>query len=232
MDNLDSRSSLIQSGDLLFTNDGSIDGRSAAVKSGEVSVNQDGTARANSVAINSGDLKLAPSMVDGASDRRDWRVGERDVIFEKAQPIAGMDSNHATDAYGNMIYKPNVGQDTQQGWTGDHGTALANQGTYHPNNLHPMQMAQNKSKGSMSTTEYGATNPEPMGITVPEYNAVHSSGVDQRSSDVRSGDLSFNNDGSVDGRSSAVRSGEVLKTKDGGVDGRSSAVKSGAVKLK
>jgi hypothetical protein len=160
------------------------------------------------------------------SDRRNFTKSEKEYAWEKADTIPGRNPDYyRADKAGNVVSKPQYGKDSDMGYNIDHSKPLAENGTYHKNNIQVLQTSQNKSKGSDYPYNYSS---EPQrGISaapVPD--------VDLRSSATRSGDLHFKPDGTVNRNSSAVRDGSVLVTKDGHVDGRSAAVKDGSVKFK
>jgi len=73
-----------------------------------------------------------------------------------------------------------------------------------------------KQIGNMKISDGGVGRPTLVkNAALPE----HPENVDLRSSAVRDGSLTFNNDGTVDKRCSAVRSSDVLVTVEGNVDG-------------
>lgn len=70
-------------------------------------------------------------------------------VWEKGAPIKGKNPDvYRSDIYGNEMYRSSYGQDTPKGWSIDHSKPQSKGGTDHLNNLQPMQMAANKSKGN------------------------------------------------------------------------------------
>jgi len=151
------------------------------------------------------------------------------------RPIPGLNENRTrSDKFENVITHSSYGKDTAQGWDGDHSKPLSEGGTYHPNNLQPLQAGVNRYEKS-DNHPFQPDSSSNYGKSVQTYREEHNyapPSTDGRSSAVKTCDLRFNASGEVDRTSASVRSGETLVRKDGQVDGRSSSVKSGDVLLK
>lgn len=224
---VDHRSALIRSGDLRFNDDGTVDRRSSAVRSGEAHVRSDGSVDQRSSAVRAGAVAPRPSHT--GEDRRSFSDSEIEAAWNRGSIIPGKDpSRYRTDRVGNALYWNSYGKLTLKGWDVDHSKPLSQNGTYHPNNLQPLQSTQNRyDKRDSYPFDYSSAIPQ--GTTPRDMAPTN---VDRRSSTVKTGDLTFNADGTVDKHSGSVKSREVLVTQKGNVDRRSVAVKSGDVKFK
>ena len=69
-------------------------------------------------------------------------------VWNKAGKVRGKDPNlYRRDVFGNVIYKPSYGKDSDMGWEVDHKKPLAKGGTDHRRNLQALQTKANKEKG-------------------------------------------------------------------------------------
>ena len=60
--------------------------------------------------------------------------------WNKAEDIGGKNPNlYRKDKFGNVLYKPSYGKDSEMGWEIDHSKPKSKGGTDHPNNLQIMQ---------------------------------------------------------------------------------------------
>lgn len=70
-------------------------------------------------------------------------------IWEKGRRVRGKNADlYRKDTFGNVMYRPSYGKDTSMGWSVDHSKPKSKGGTDHLNNLQPMNMSANKSKGN------------------------------------------------------------------------------------
>jgi hypothetical protein len=97
-----------------------------------------------------------------------------------------IDFNSSKLTRSDKIKYSEYGKDSEMGWNVDHSKPLAENGTYHPNNLQALQTAQNKSKNATYPYEY-SENQKGVSPVAPD--------VDLRSSAVRSQSLTFKPDG-------------------------------------
>jgi len=225
MNQIDKRSQDVRDQSLRFTIDGKVDQRSQAVKEGRILPRGDGGIHEGSSAIYQGTTLLSPSYV--GEERRAFTQEEIDAAWEKGEVAPGQDPDlYRQDKSGNIIYQYSYGKDSDMGWNVDHSKPLHEGGTYHPNNLQPFQTEQNKAKGSVYP--YNFADNEPRGITqVQEYTPI-----DERSHEVRSGDVTINKDGKPRKNCKAVNQGDVLLTPNGEVDPTSPAVQEGSLRFK
>ena len=67
----------------------------------------------------------------------------------KAEDIGGKNPNlYRKDKFGNVLYKPSYGKDSEMGWEIDHSKPKSKGGTDHPNNLQIMQTTANRQKSN------------------------------------------------------------------------------------
>ena len=72
----------------------------------------------------------------------------KDDVWDKAKEIRGKDPDlYRRDPYGNEIYKPSYGKDSEKGWEIDHIKPVSEGGSDHLRNLQAMQTAQNRELG-------------------------------------------------------------------------------------
>ena len=72
----------------------------------------------------------------------------KDDVWEKAKPIRGKDpEQHRQDPYGNEMYKPSYGKDSDKGWEIDHIKPASQGGSDHLSNLQAMNTAKNRELG-------------------------------------------------------------------------------------
>ena len=73
---------------------------------------------------------------------------KKDQVWDKGQKIRGKNPDlYRKDIKGNVIYKPSYGKPTEMGWEIDHSKPQVKGGTDHLNNLQPLQVEANRSKG-------------------------------------------------------------------------------------
>jgi hypothetical protein len=70
-------------------------------------------------------------------------------IWQKGTSVRGKNPNlYRKDIYGNVMYKPSYGLNSEMGWQVDHSKPQSKGGTDHLNNLQPMNSQANKEKGN------------------------------------------------------------------------------------
>lgn len=74
---------------------------------------------------------------------------KKDQVWEKGNTIKGKNPNlYRKDQFGNEMYKPSYGKNTEKGWEIDHSKPQSKGGTDHLNNLQPMNSKANRQKGN------------------------------------------------------------------------------------
>ena len=69
----------------------------------------------------------------------------KDDVWEKAKPIRDKDPElYRQDPYGNEMYKPSYGKDSDKGWVIDHIKPESHDGSDHLRNLQAMNTAKNR----------------------------------------------------------------------------------------
>lgn len=72
---------------------------------------------------------------------------QKDRVWAKAKPVRGRDPNlYRQDPYGNLIYKPSHGKDSEMGWEVDHIKPIAQGGSDATVNLQALKTAVNREK--------------------------------------------------------------------------------------
>ena len=72
----------------------------------------------------------------------------KDDVWEKAKPIRGKDPDvYRQDPYGNEMYKPSYGKDSEMGWEIDHIKPESKGGSDDLRNLQAMNTAKNRELG-------------------------------------------------------------------------------------
>ncbi len=72
---------------------------------------------------------------------------EIDKVWEKGKPIKGKNPNtHRKDRYGNEIYKPSYGKNTEKGWEIDHKKPIKKGGSDSMRNKQPLKTEENRKK--------------------------------------------------------------------------------------
>lgn len=164
------------------------------------------------------------------AERRQFTQGEKEYMWDKAKPVAGLNGSYAQDAMGNIIKKQDYGNyNSPYGWDGDHSKPLSKNGSYHKNNIHALQSEQNR-VAKNDQYPYHYNQEQAVGISAQSFQQA--TPIDLRSSNIKSGSLHLTPNGNVDMRSSAVKSGEVFFKQDGSVDKRCSAYKNGSLLFK
>lgn len=70
-----------------------------------------------------------------------------DQIWDKGSVIRGKNPDlYRKDKFGNEMYKPSYGLNSEKGWNVDHSKPQALGGTDHLNNLQPMNSRANSAK--------------------------------------------------------------------------------------
>lgn len=74
---------------------------------------------------------------------------EKNDAWEKGKPIKGKNpKTHRKDAYGNEIYKPSYGKNSEKGWEIDHKNPKSKGGSESSRNKQPLQTKENRKKGN------------------------------------------------------------------------------------
>ena len=72
----------------------------------------------------------------------------KDDVWEKAKPMRSKDPDvYRQDPYGNEMYKPSYGKDSEKGWEIDHIKPESQGGSDHLRNLQAMNTAKNRELG-------------------------------------------------------------------------------------
>ncbi len=72
---------------------------------------------------------------------------KKDEVWNKGQKVRGKDSDlYRKDKFGNTMYKPSYGKNSDMGWEIDHSKPQSKGGTDHLNNLQPMNTQANRQK--------------------------------------------------------------------------------------
>ena len=72
---------------------------------------------------------------------------QKETAWNKAQPIKGKNPDlYRKDPYGNTMYKPSYGKQSEMGWEVDHKYPVAKGGTDSSRNLQAVQWEENRSK--------------------------------------------------------------------------------------
>ncbi len=72
---------------------------------------------------------------------------QNDRVWAKAKVVRGRDPNlYRQDPYGNVIYKPSYGKDSEMGWEVDHIKPIAQGGSDATVNLQALKTAVNREK--------------------------------------------------------------------------------------
>jgi len=73
---------------------------------------------------------------------------KEDEVWEKGQKVRGKNPDlYRKDKFGNTMYKPSYGKNSEMGWEIDHSKPQSKGGTDHLNNLQPMNTQANREKG-------------------------------------------------------------------------------------
>ena len=73
---------------------------------------------------------------------------QKQAAWEHAKPISGKNPNlYRKDAYGNVIYKPSYGIQSNMGWEVDHKRPVSKGGSDSERNLQAVQWEENRVKG-------------------------------------------------------------------------------------
>ncbi len=68
-------------------------------------------------------------------------------VWDKGQKVRGKDPDlYRKDKFGNIMYKPSYGKNSEMGWEIDHSKPQSKGGTDHLNNLQPMNTQANHQK--------------------------------------------------------------------------------------
>lgn len=74
---------------------------------------------------------------------------KKNQVWDKGAKIRGKNPNiYRKDIFGNIMYKPSYGIHSAMGWEIDHSIPRSKGGTDHLNNLQPMNVSANRSKGN------------------------------------------------------------------------------------
>ena len=72
---------------------------------------------------------------------------QKEKAWQEAKAIKGKDPDlYRKDPYGNTIFKPSYGKQSNMGWEVDHKHPVAKGGTDSPKNLQAVQWEENRSK--------------------------------------------------------------------------------------
>ena len=72
---------------------------------------------------------------------------KKDEVWDKGQKVRGKDPElYRKDKFGNTMYKPSYGKNSEMGWEIDHSKPQSKGGTDHLNNLQPMNTRANRQK--------------------------------------------------------------------------------------
>lgn len=72
---------------------------------------------------------------------------KKDEVWDKGQKVRGKDPEmYRKDKFGNTMYKPSYGKNSEMGWEIDHSKPQSKGGTDHLNNLQPMNTRANGQK--------------------------------------------------------------------------------------
>ncbi len=72
---------------------------------------------------------------------------KKDEVWDKGQKVRGKDPDlYRKDKFGNIMYKPSYGKNSEMGWEIDHSKPQSKGGTDHLNNLQPMNTQANRMK--------------------------------------------------------------------------------------
>lgn len=73
--------------------------------------------------------------------------GKKDAVWQKGKPIRNKDASlYRKDKFGNTMYYPSYGKNTDMGWVIDHSKPQSKGGTDHLNNLQPLNTKTNRQK--------------------------------------------------------------------------------------
>ena len=72
---------------------------------------------------------------------------QKETAWNNAKPIKGKNPDvYRKDPYGNTMYKPSYGKQSNMGWEVDHKNPVAKGGTDSPRNLQAVQWEENRVK--------------------------------------------------------------------------------------
>ena len=74
---------------------------------------------------------------------------QKQTAWENAKPIKGKNPDvYRKDTYGNVIYKPSYGKQSDMGWEVDHKHPVSKGGSDSPKNLQAVQWEENREKSN------------------------------------------------------------------------------------
>ena len=74
---------------------------------------------------------------------------QKQTAWENAKPIKGKNPDvYRKDTYGNVIYKPSYGKQSDMGWEGEHKHPVSKGGSDSPKNLQAVQWEENREKSN------------------------------------------------------------------------------------